>query len=207
MKEYSFLISLLVVFITLSACSNDIPRLSPLTQESTILSFGDSLTYGTGTSVDQSYPSILSQLTGINIINDGVPGEITASGRLRLKKSLKKYQPNLVILCHGGNDLIQKLDPEQTKKNLENMINMIHETGSEVVLLAVPRPGLLLRPAPYYKELADKYGLPLEEDVLAEVLADRTQKSDPAHPNDLGYKKIALEISALLIEAKAIKQR
>lgn len=48
--------------------------------------------------------------------------------------------------------------------------------------------------------------LPLEANALSEVLANSKQKSDPAHPNDLGYQQIALKISALLIKTKAINQ-
>jgi len=200
------LIFLQIFLILISACGGEKPELSHLSKTSNILAFGDSLTYGTGTSLDKSYPSILSRLTGINVINDGIPGEITEKGKRRLEKSLKKYKPDLVILCHGGNDLIQKLDLRKTKNNLEEMINMIQNSGSDVILLAVPKPGILLKPVPFYKELADKFRLPLEANVLSEVLSDNKEKSDPVHPNDLGYQQIALKIASLLVERKAIKQ-
>lgn len=43
--------------------------------ETTIACWGDSLTYGAGVSADSSYPSVLAELTGANIINYGVGGE------------------------------------------------------------------------------------------------------------------------------------
>ncbi len=199
-------ISVFLSLAIISGCGEEKPSLTPLSQTSTILAFGDSLTYGTGTTIDRSYPSILSRLTGIKTINDGVSGEITARGKIRLKTSLRKYHPDLVILCHGGNDLIQKVDQQQTQKNLDEMINMIKKTGADVILIAVPEPSLLLKPAPFYRELAEKYSLPLEEKVLSTILANRNLKSDSVHPNESGYLQMAFAIANLMVETKAIKQ-
>lgn len=49
-----------------------------------IVCWGDSLTYGYGAgSVSKAYPDVLSDLTGLNVINSGVSGEnsVTISGR------------------------------------------------------------------------------------------------------------------------------
>ena len=112
-----FLIGCLLAFLT--ACSSSQPGLSPLADDAVILAYGDSLTFGTGANSDtESYPAVLAQLTQRQVVNAGVPGEISSEGLDRLTTMLEQHQPDLVILCHGGNDLIRRLDKHQLKSNL-----------------------------------------------------------------------------------------
>ena len=206
MRSIIKLLCVLVILTITSACSEEKSPLRPLSQSSTILAFGDSLTYGTGASKNESYPAILGQLTGIKVINEGVAGEVSGKGKNRLGKLLTKHQPNLVILCHGGNDLLQKIDNKKTISNLKSMITMIEDSGSEVVLLSVPRPGLILKAAPFYEEIATEMDIPLIAGLLSEILSNRGLKSDTAHPNEKGYRQMAQTVAELLKERKAISQ-
>jgi len=56
-----------------------------------------------------------------------VPGEVTQQGLERLPSVLAQVKPDLVILCHGGNDMIQKLGQQQLKSNLDKMIALFKE--------------------------------------------------------------------------------
>ena len=195
----------LIVFLALiSACAEEEAQLNPLSGSSTILAFGDSLTFGTGVAKNKSYPAILEQLTGISVINEGIPGEVSEKGLSRLGSLLKKHQPDLVILCHGGNDLLQKLDVQLTKNNLKAMIMMIEDHGSEIVFLSVPRPGIMLSPAPFYQEISEEIDVPIITGLLSEILSNNQLKSDTAHPNEKGYRKMARSIANLLVKRNAI---
>ncbi len=92
----------------LTACSSP-PQLTYLATDARILAFGDSLTYGTGATPATSYPAVLEELTGRKVINAGIPGETSAQGILR------KTQPDLVILCLGGNDFLRRQDAGATR--------------------------------------------------------------------------------------------
>jgi acyl-CoA thioesterase I len=186
-----------------SGCSEKL-RLPPLAADATILAFGDSLTYGTGASQDQSYPVVLAKLSGHNVINAGVPGETTADGLARLPRTLEENDPDLVILCLGGNDFLRRLDPAQTRANLTRMIEMIRAANIPLVLVAVPQLGLFSGGDPMYKELAKQFKLPIEGEILAEVLHDRDLKSDQIHPNADGYRHMAEALLALLKNSGAI---
>ncbi|MEW6088329.1 MAG: GDSL-type esterase/lipase family protein [bacterium] len=117
------IISAVFIFCLLAGCLKSSNKLSPLGEDAVILAFGDSLTFGTGARADESYPAILESLIGRKVVNVGVPGEITLSGLKRLPGLLDEYNPALLILCHGGNDLIRRMDEKQAVNNIKEMIS------------------------------------------------------------------------------------
>ena len=195
--------SLCVLLLLTSACGRDVVELRPLPQDGIILAFGDSLTAGYGAAREQAYPAVLAQFTGLKVINGGESGELSAAGRERLPALLAQWQPQLVILCHGGNDLLRRSGDAAAKANLLAMIEQVRQTGAEVILLGVPEPGIFLNPAPFYGELAEEARVAYIPELVAEVLGDPALKSDPAHPNAAGYQLMAQSIFDFLIDAGA----
>lgn len=193
-----------VVIFGLVACDQPSVSLTPLKQDAVILAFGDSLTFGTGAQPEQSYPALLAELTGRKVINAGIPGELSTAGKSRLSQMLNDTKPDLVILCHGGNDLLRKQSRQQLQANLQAMIDEIRDTGAEVVLIAVPAFGINLAPVPLYLEVAQANNVPVQPTILSELLIDNTLKADQVHPNALGYQQFAQSIHRLLIETGAI---
>ena len=189
--------------LLLTGCDNT-PRLDRLSSDAVILAFGDSLTYGTGAREDQSYPAQLETIVGRQVINAGVPGEVTATGRNRLSEQLDQHQPALLVLCHGGNDMLRRQDRAQTVANLKAMIDEARHRNIAVVLLSVPQLGLLIDPAPFYSEIAAAYKIPCENEIISDILATRGLKSDTIHPNAAGYKMLAESIAKLLHKSGAI---
>jgi acyl-CoA thioesterase-1 len=192
-----------LAFVLLAACGGE-PDLAPLPAGAVILAFGDSITHGTGARDGESYPEVLARRTGRTVVNAGVPGEITAQGLRRLPGVLGEVRPALVILCHGGNDILRKRPPGEAARNLREMIRLSRAAGAQVVLLGVPRFGLLLDSADFYREVAAQEGVPLEADILPDVLSDNALKSDAVHPNAAGYERLAQAVEALLRERGAL---
>jgi acyl-CoA thioesterase-1 len=188
----------------LAGCGGGTPRLSRLPADAVILAFGDSLTFGTGAQPEASYPAVLEQLVGRKVWGAGVPGEISAAGLARLPSALEYYQPRLLILCHGGNDLLRKLGEPQAAENLRAMVRLARQRGVEIVLIGVPKPGLLPSPPDFYADIAREFGLPYEDAALKAILRDNELKSDPAHPNAKGYARLAQAVAALLKKSGAV---
>ena len=185
------LAAILASFLVLSIGCARSPKIRPLPADAVVVAFGDSLTAGYGAEAGQDYPSVLARLSGWQVVNAGLSGELSAAGLARLPGVLEEHRPVLVLLCHGGNDILADSSSAPIAANLDAMIRLCREAGAEVVLLAVPRRGLRLKAAPLYAEVAKRNGVPLVEDAIAEVLSKNALKSDYVHPNAAGYAQIA----------------
>jgi lysophospholipase L1-like esterase len=188
---------LCLLTLWLAACEPS-ARLQPLPEDAAILAFGDSLTRGTGAAPGEDYPAVLERLVGLRVVNAGVPGEETDAALRRLPGELERHRPALVILVHGGNDFLRKRDPARIEAHLRAMIQAAHRHGAQVLLVAVPRPGLLIADHPVYARLASELGVPLLEGALAEILSQGGLKADPVHPNARGYARLAEALAARL---------
>jgi lysophospholipase L1-like esterase len=108
----------------------------------------------------------------------------------------------VLLLCLGGNDMLQRVPQETTEANLRAMIRLAREHGVGVVLIGVPRP--MGGTADFYSRVAEELSVPLEADVVKDILYDRALKSDPIHPNAEGYRRMAQAIANLLHAAGAL---
>lgn len=195
----------MLLALLIGACSSPPEPLSPLGHDAVILAFGDSLTAGTGASPDASYPALLESLSGRRVVNAGRPGELSREGAARLPGLLDEHRPDLLILTHGGNDLLRRMDLDQTRENLAAMIQAARERGVEVLLVAVPAPTVLrLRSEPVYAEIGREFRIPVEDGALAHVLSKDALKADPIHPNADGYRYLAEQIHRLLMATGAL---
>ena len=201
-NKYFFFLSVFILII--SGCGEKTSSLSSLSNDSVILAFGDSLTYGYNVSKTESYPVVLEILTGLKVINAGISGEISKQGLKRLPNVLDEYHPQLMILCHGGNDLLRKMDMKDMESNIRSMIQLSLDRGIPVILLGVPKPGLFLSSFDIYEKIATSMGIIFIKDLIPNILGDKSLKSDSMHPNKEGYYFMAEEVYKILMDNGAI---
>lgn len=172
-----------------------------LPDDTVILAFGDSLTYGTGASQGNSYPEQLARLLQVEVIRSGIPGEVSKAGLQRLSKVLDDNPADILILCHGGNDILRKLDLNQTKNHIIAMIELARSRGLRVILVGVPKwSGVLgVDTAKLYDEIADEMQLDYEREIIATIVNSPDLKSDSVHPNDAGYREMAEAIKTVIV--------
>ena len=191
-----------IIIVMLAACSHPAHEVIPTSAK--VLVLGDSITYGTGAGKGEDYPSLLEAESGWKIINAGVAGDTSSDGLDRLPDLLEKHAPKLVLVELGGNDLKESL-------NLKSIIEKIKVKNIPVVIIGVPAFNPVaaafgsLSDSPIYEKIGKETGTAVIPDVISKVLGKNSLKSDPVHPNALGYRKLEEGIRDFLIDQGYLK--
>jgi acyl-CoA thioesterase I len=202
MKKLIYLVFVLI----LASCGDSDEKYATIPKGATVLVLGDSLSYGTGASAGEDYPTLLAKSTGWNIINEGVPGDTSGGGLERLPALLEAHQPKLLIVELGGNDILHQTAPTEITQNLNSILAQAKAQGIQTILVAIPEFSPLkatfgnLTDHPLYEKLATETATPLITDVFSEVLSDGKLKSDQIHANAKGYAVVSEKFSEKLKE-------
>ncbi|QEE45620.1 arylesterase [Rhizobium sp. WL3] len=176
------------------------PRIA-LAEPLQLVGFGDSLMAGYQLPQEDALPAQLQrQLTAkgheVVITNAGVSGDTTSGGLSRVDWSVPDGTDG-VILELGANDALRGIAPEETEKNLEQIIMRLKERDIPIFfvgMLAPPNMGddYGQKFNAIYPRLAEKYDLPLYPFVLDGVITERSLLLDDGmHPNTEGLKVMA----------------
>lgn len=175
-----------------------------------ILFFGDSLTAGYGLSPEQAFPALVEKNclrngTPCKAINAGLSGETSAGGLSRIDWILR--QPiDVFVLELGANDGLRGLPLDQTRKNLQAIIDKvkIKYPGVKVVIAGMMVPPNL---GPEYTanfqkifpELAKRNNATLIPFLLQDVAGyERLNLGDGIHPNPEGHRIVANTVYEVL---------
>ena len=188
----------------------------PWTAASSIVCMGTSLTFGYGAgcrvlpqpadcAADSAYPALLQQRLRIPVVNLGVPFATSAGGVQLLGEALA-FDPALVLLEFGANDLFQGIPAETVRANLIAMIEFFQIRDVPVALLSFVHPDMIPNTPAGHRlanrpdqslayhtmltGLAAEYGLPVVDYILAGVWWDAQLMYDEVHPNGWGYVKM-----------------
>jgi len=110
----------------------------------TMLFLGDSLAAGYGLDPEESFPALVGEKAakfGYAVVNAGVSGDTSAGGLRRINWLLR--QPvDVFVLELGGNDGLRGIPPEETKKNLQGIIDKVREKypRAEIVIAGMQMP-------------------------------------------------------------------
>lgn len=167
-----------------------------------IICLGDSLTAGYGIEKDKAYPKLLeiklkAKGKDVKVLNGGVSGSTTASGKTRLNWFLKKAKPKILILALGANDGLRGLKLASSEKNLEEIITLAKSRDIQVLLAGMQLPpnyGEDYTKAfrSMYSNLKKKHDLPIIPFLLKGVGGKKELNiEDGIHPNEKGHEVIA----------------
>ncbi|MFZ6000701.1 MAG: arylesterase [Bacteroidota bacterium] len=176
----------------------------------TILFFGDSLTAGYGLSVDEAFPALIEkelQKSGLAVkaVNAGLSGETSAGGLSRIDWILR--QPiDIMVLELGANDGLRGLPLDQTKQNLQGIIDKVKAKypNCKIVLAGMMVPPNLGKDYTnqfknIYPNLAKKNNSTLIPFLLEGVAGDeKLNLTDGIHPNVEGHKIVAKNLVKVL---------
>ncbi|QOI98579.1 MAG: arylesterase [Flammeovirgaceae bacterium] len=176
----------------------------------TILFFGDSLTAGYGLSPEEAFPALVEKQLNAKgkpcrVINAGLSGETSAGGLTRIDWMLR--QPvDIFILELGANDGLRGLPLEQTRANLQAIINKVKAKFPKTKIVVA---GMLVPPnmGPEYSagfkalfpDLAKKNNAVLIPFLLEGVAGnEKLNLPDGIHPNIEGHKIVAANLVKII---------
>jgi acyl-CoA thioesterase-1 len=177
----------------------------------TVICFGDSLTEGVGAEPGEEYPTILSRLLGMRVLNAGHRGDTTARALERIHTSVVNKNPRLVILLLGGNDFLRQVPTGETRQNLKEIVRQIQAHGAMVAIAGIKLGFFTDEYGPIFEETAAEFGAIYIPQVMKGIFNDIKLRSDQIHPNSAGYRliaeRIAEKIKPLLDEANRLRGR
>ncbi len=109
------------------------------TDEKVILFFGNSLTAGYGLDTEEAFPALIqNRLDSLELnyitINSGLSGETTSGGLNRLQWVLTQ-KVDIFVLELGANDGLRGVPLDETRKNLQAMIDLVKSKNPETKIV------------------------------------------------------------------------
>ena len=167
-----------------------------------VLLFGDSLMSGYGLPEENHLSVILEKSLNsegyeTQVFNGSVSGNTSLDGLNRIEDELLNESYDLIIIGLGANDMLRRINPNQTKQNLNKIINIILDNNIKVILagmVASPTNGLNYKKKfdKIYPDLSKKFELELIPFLSKGVaLNPKFNQDDGLHPNEKGVFIIA----------------
>jgi acyl-CoA thioesterase I len=161
---------------------------------SSIVCFGDSITYGYGAEAGEDYPSILAELSGVTVVNSGVSGDTTTRALGRVEDAVLTYKPELVIVQFGANDFLEQVPKNVTVENMRVIIRRAQAKGAMVAIADISAGMLFREYRGAFQQLAHQEGAFFIPDAVSGIITNPSLKSDFVHPNAQGYRLIAQRV-------------
>jgi len=181
-----------------------------IAKEKVILFFGNSLTAGFGLKLEEAFPAVIQRrLDSLSlpykVINAGLSGETTASGKSRVGWVLNQ-KVDIFVLELGANDGLRGIPLTETKKNLQEIIDVVKTKNPETQIILA---GMQIPPnmgeeyttefRNIFYELAEKNDLKLIPFLLENVGGiPELNQDDGIHPTVEGHKIVAENVWAVL---------
>ncbi|ARO26000.1 arylesterase [Rhizobium sp. S9] len=184
-----------------------------------LVGLGDSLMAGYQLPPGEGFPEKLQAALkakglDVSIANAGVSGDTTTGGLARVDWSVPDGTDG-VILELGANDALRGIPPEESEKNLDQMIARLKARGIAVLLVGMMAPPNMgadyaARFNPIYRKLSDKYGVRLYAFFLDGVALDAGLKLDDGmHPNargvDVMVEKMEADVTNFIDTISSVK--
>jgi len=171
-----------------------------------ILFFGNSLTAGMGLDPNEAFPALIQEKIdslqlSYKVVNAGLSGETTASGKNRLGWVLNA-DIEVFVLELGANDGLRGISLEETRGNLQEIIDVVQQKNPNTTIILA---GMQIPPnmgqnytsefKDIFPDLAKKNNIGLIPFLLEDVAGNpELNQPDGIHPTAEGQKIIANNI-------------
>lgn len=176
----------------------------------TIMLLGDSIGAGYGLPAEASFAALLQRRLeeehpAWRMVNVSVSGDTTAGGLRRINWVLKRPADVLIIEL-GGNDGLRGIQPEETRKNLEGIIDRARARRPDlrIILAGMQMPDNMGKE--YTKAFREVFPVVAKAKQVAlipfllEGVGARPEFNQPdlIHPNAAGHRRVAANVWPVL---------
>ncbi len=150
--------------------------------------------------------SLESKGYNIEVINGSVSGSTSSGGFNRANWTLSEPDIDLIVLCLGANDMLRGIKPNETKKNLEKIIQLAQDKNIKVILAGMIAPsshGYKYKKKfdKIFPDLANKFKLKFIPFLLDGVaMRPELNLSDGIHPNKKGTIVISNTLEKIILK-------
>lgn len=99
-----------------------------------MICIGDSLTYGLGVPVENSWVEILNRETDYTVQNKGINGDTSGGMLARLERDVLREEPDVVFIMGGANDFIMGCEVSLVKTNFMALVHQVYAAKKKVIL-------------------------------------------------------------------------
>ena len=175
-----------------------------------VVLFGDSLMAGYGLDKKYHLSNVLEKSLNkkglkVKVINASVSGDTSAGGLNRIDWTISEKNIDIILLGLGANDMLRGISPNETEKNLEEIIIKILNKKIQIVVAGMIAPDnhgddYKNKFDKIFKRLSIKYELDFIPFLLDGVaLNPDLNLDDGMHPNEKGVIIISKNIEGKLI--------
>jgi acyl-CoA thioesterase-1 len=175
-----------------------------------VVLFGDSLMAGYGLDKKYHLSNLLEKNLNkkglkVNVINASVSGDTSAGGLNRIDWTISEKNIDIILLGLGANDMLRGISPNETEKNLEEIIIKILNKKIQIVIAGMIAPDshgddYKNEFDKIFKRLSIKYELDFIPFLLDGVaLNPDLNLDDGMHPNEKGVIVISKNIEKKLL--------
>ncbi len=150
--------------------------------------------------------SLKSKGHNIEVINGSVSGSTSSGGLNRAEWTLSEPGIDLMILGLGANDMLRGIEPNETKNNLERIIQISQKKNIDIILAGMIAPNshgskYKKKFDKIFSDLSKQYKLELIPFLLDGVAAkSEFNLSDGIHPNHKGIIIISKKLEKLILK-------
>lgn len=175
----------------------------PVRDTYTVVAFGDSLVEGLGSPMLGGFVSVLEERLDVDILNAGTRRDTTIDLLQRVHEDVLVYNPEVVIVVVGGNDITHGILKETVLANLDRLFGLFAAEGIDVVYGEPSFSSFILDDyAQAVRDVAAQYdNVIYVEGLLRGFFFDPRKKFDVLHPNSRGYELMADRLEYAVCQA------
>ncbi|WP_437192659.1 SGNH/GDSL hydrolase family protein [Planctomicrobium sp. SH527] len=176
------------------------PKLPAESVNAPIVVLGDSISAGVGEDEAITWPHLLKESRGWNVIDLSQMGETVGGALKKLTAPMEDHIPEgaVVLIELGGNDVLGKTSVSDFERDLNELLKQVTEKASQTVMFELPLPPFCNRYGEIQRKLAKEYKVSLiPKRELAHLICSKEYTLDSIHLTQAGQKRMASVVEKL----------